>query len=230
VDPLEKALKGLVAGSLSEVIDRLAELTALRAKGEPVPLTRVTLHLRSGRDLQGLFLEVREHRTEPRTLVLRALSPDARRPEPDAIFIPASTLEAITVHDLPSVAQPPRGGPPPPTKLELRRKLAERQAALAATLGTPLELEVDWDRLPPEPEALAALDMLGTRGFSVLEELTRELMGIEALRTKVRKVRLAVGSASQVLLEEQSLLLVTALAFTGWMSKDDLRRAIEKVL
>jgi len=32
VDPLEKALKGLAAGNLSEVIDRLAELQALRIR------------------------------------------------------------------------------------------------------------------------------------------------------------------------------------------------------
>jgi hypothetical protein len=230
MDPLEKELKGLDARTLEELLARLAELQSLRAKGEPVRLPRVTLHLRSGRELQGFLLEQRDDHRGGKSLVLHALSADARRPEPDAIFVRPDVIEAITVHDLPSLEQPPRTSPPPPTKLELRRRLAERQVSLAATLGTPLELEVDWESLPPEPEALAALDALGTRAFSVLDELTRDLMGLEALRTRVRKLRLAVGSAPQVLREQQALLLVTTAPAAGWLSKDELRRAIEKVL
>jgi hypothetical protein len=230
VDPLYKALKGLEARSIEELLARLAELQPLMAKGEPVRLPRVTLHLRNGRELQGFILEQREEPRSGKLVVLHALSADARRSEPDAIFVRPESIEAITVHDLPSLAQPPRGGPPPPTKLELRRKLAENKAALAATLGTPLELEVDWEQLPAEPEALAALDALGARAFGVLEELTRELMGLEALRTHVRKVKLAVGSSAQVRREEQTLLLVTTMSVLGWMSKEDLHTAIEKVL
>ncbi len=230
MDPLYKALKGLEARSIEELLARLAELQPLRAKGEPVRLPRVTLHLRNGRELQGFILEQREVPRSGKLVVLHALSADARRSEPDAIFVRPESIEAITVHDLPSMAQPPQGGPPPPTKLELRRKLAENKTALAATLGTPLELEVDWEQLPAEPEALAALDALGARAFGVLEELTRELMGLEALRTHVRKVKLAVGSSAQVRREEQTLLLVTTMSVLGWMSKEDLRTAIEKVL
>ncbi len=231
MDPLEKALKGLQARTLEELLTRLVELQALRAKGDPVRLPQVTLHLRSGRELHGFLLEQREDPRSGKTVVLHALSADTRRTEPDAIFVRPEVIEAITVHDLPSLTQPPRDLPPPPSKLELRRKLTQRRDSLAAALGTPLELEVDWDRLrPEEPEALGALDALGTRAFDVLEELTRELLGLEALRTQVRKVRLAVGSAAQVLREQQSLLLITPEGATGWMSKESLRAAIEKVL
>jgi hypothetical protein len=230
VDPLEKALKGLEARTLEELLTRLAELQPLRAKGEPVRLPRVTLHLRSGRELQGYLLEQREDSRGGKALVLHALSADARRAETDAIFVRPEAFEAVTVHDLPSLHQPARGGPPPPTKLELRRKLAERQATLAAALGTPLEVQVDWDRLPAEPEALAALDTLGSRAFGILEELTRELMALESLRANVRQIHLSVGSASQVLREGQRLLLVTSLFPTGWLSREALQQALEKVL
>jgi hypothetical protein len=230
VEPLVKSLKGLEARTLEELLSQLGEFDKLRAKGEPVRLPTVTLHLRSGRDLQGVFLEQREDRGGKTVVVLHALSGDARRPQPDALFIRLEAVDAITVHEFPGLFQPAPGAPPPPTKLELRRKLAERQASLAATLGTPLELEVDWDTLPPEPEALGALDTLGARAFGVLEELTRELLGLEALRTQVRKVRLTVGPAAQVLREQQTLQLVTVVAVTGWLSKEDLRREIEKVL
>ncbi|MBN1208772.1 MAG: hypothetical protein JXB05_28180 [Myxococcaceae bacterium] len=230
MDPLEKALKGLEARTVEELLTRLAELQSLRARGEPVRLPQVTLHLRSGRELTGFLLELREDPRSGKAVVLHALSADARRAEPDAIFVRPEVIEAITVHDLPSLAQPPRELPPPPTRLELRRKLAQRRDSLAAALGTPLALEVDWDRLPPEPEALGALDALGSRAFGVLEELTRELLGLEALRTHVRELRLAVGSAAQVLREQESLLLVTTVGAAGWMSKEDLRGAIEKVL
>jgi hypothetical protein len=230
MEPLEKALKGLEARTLEELTMRLAELAALRHKGEPVRLPKVTLHLRSGRELHGFLLELREDPRGGKALVLHPLSMDGRRPEPDATFVRPEVIEALTVHDLPSLAQPPRSTTPPPTKLELRRKLAEHQAALAATLGTPLELEVDWERLPAEPEALVALQELGARAFGVLEEIAREMMGLEALRTHVRKVRLAVGSTAQVLREQQSLLLVTTMSVLGWMSKEDLRRELEKVL
>jgi hypothetical protein len=228
---LEKALKGLEARTLEELLTRLAELQTLRAKGEPVRLPRVTLHLRSGREVQGFVLEQREDVRSGKAVVLQALSADARRPEPDALFVRPEAIEAITVHDLPSLQQPQRGGPPPPTKLELRRKLSERQAALAAALGTPLEVQVDWDRLPPEPEAaLGALDTLATRAFGILEELSREVLALESLRANVRQVHLAVGSASQVLREGQRLLLVTSLFPTAWMSREALKDALEKVL
>jgi hypothetical protein len=223
-------VKGLDARTLEELLSRLAEFDKLRAKGEPMRLPRVTLHLRSGREVQGFLLEQRGDTRNGKTVVLQALSGDGRRTEPDALFVRLEAIDAITVHELAGLSQPPRGAPPPPTKLELRRKLAERQSSLAAALGTPLELEVEWDKLPPEPEALGALDTLGTRAFGVLEELTRELLGLEALRSQARKVRLALGPSAQVLREQQSLVLVTTVAVTGWMSKEDLRREIEKVL
>lgn len=229
MEPLEKALKSLEARTLEELLTRLTELQALRAKGEPVRLPRVTLHLRSGRELQGFLVEQREEGRSGKTVVLHALSSDARRAEPDAIFIRNEVIEAITVHDLPSLAQPPRGGPPPPTRLELKRKLAERQSSLASALGTPLELEVDWERIN-EPETLAALDTLSTRAFGVLEALTRDVMGLEALRTNVRKLRLEVGASAQVRREEQTLVLATTVSVMSWMSKEDLQSAIEKVI
>lgn len=230
MEPLETALKGLEARTLEELLTRLAELQPLRARGEPVRLPQVTLFLRSGRELRGFLLEQREDSRGNRALVLQALGGDGRRAEPDAHFVRPESIEAITVHDLPSLHQPQRGGPPPPSKLELRRKLGERQATLAAALGTPLEVQVDWERLPAEPEALAALDTLASRAFGILEELTRELMALESLRANVRQVHLAVGSASQVLREGQRLLLVTSLFPTGWMSREALQQALEKVL
>ncbi|WP_224247822.1 hypothetical protein [Hyalangium gracile] len=229
MEPLEKALEELEASTLEELLARLAEQQSPRARGEPVRPPRVTLHLRSGRDVHGVLLEQRDDRRGGKTVVLQAQSADARRLEPDALFVRLEAIEAITVHDLPTMAQLPKGEPPPPTRLELRRKLTERQASLAATLGTPLELEVDWEQ-HESPEALAALDALGTRAFAVLEELSRELLGLESLRTKVRKVRLSVGSAAQARLEQQTLHLVTLQAVLGWQSKEDLQKAIEKLL
>ncbi|MFL5344455.1 MAG: hypothetical protein ACJ8AT_06665 [Hyalangium sp.] len=230
MDPLEKALKSLEARTLEELLTRLAEIQALRAKGEPVRLPQVTLHMRSGRELQGFLLEQRDDHRSGKLVVLHALSTDARRTEPDAIFVRSESIESLTVHDLPSLANPSRGGPPAPTRLELKRKLAERQASLASTLGTPLELEVDWERISQEPEGLAALETLSTRAFSVLEALARDVMGLEALRTNVRKLRLEVGSSAQVRREEQTLVLATTVSVMGWMSKEDLQTAIEKVL
>lgn len=229
MEPLEKALEELKARTIEELLSRLAELQPMRAKGEPVRLPKVTLHLRSGRELQGFLLEERSDHRGGKTVVLHAFSSDGRRTEPDAIFVRPEVIEAVTVHDLPSLAQPPKNLPPPPTRLELKRKLAERQAAVAAALGTPLELEVDWEQVQT-PEALSAIDALGTRAFAVLEELTRELLGLEALRTKVRKLRLATGTTAQVRLEQQTLQLTTTLSVMGWQSKEDLQTAIEKVL
>lgn len=229
-EPLVKSLKGLEARNLEDLLSRLAEFDKLREKGESVRQPTVTLHLRSGREVQGVLLELRSEHRGSTTVVLQTLSGDTRRSTLDATFVRLESVDAITVHEFPALFKPPPGAPPPPTKLELKRKLAERQAALAAILGTPLELEVIWDSLPPEPEALSALHTLGTRAFGVLEEVARELLGLEALRNQVRKVRLSVGVSSQVSREGQTLQLVTAVPVTLWMSKDDLLREIEKVL
>ena len=229
-DPLVKSLKGLEARTLEELLFRLSELDKLRARGVPVQQPVLQLHLRNGQEMHGIFLEQREDPRSGKTVVLQALIGPSRTPSTHAQFVRLEAIDAITVSELPSLFQPPPGGPPPPTKLELKRKLAARQTSLAAALGTPLELEVAWDSIAPEPEVLGALDTLGTRAFGVLEELTREELGLEALRTQVRKVRLAVGSSSHVLRDQQTLQLVTALPMTGWLSKEDLRGEIEKVL
>lgn len=116
------------------------------------PRTTVTVHLASGGCLTGMILDIAEPRSLRGTLLLHLT--DRHAATDDLAYLPISGISALVVHDagprleqLSSGEIPSRQDSPPPTRLELKRQIAEWNR-------TDQEHEprqtwtVDWESLP----------------------------------------------------------------------------------
>ena len=227
----------LPARPIDEILD---ELVALRRRGgdaeTPAPL--VTLHFRSGRSLSGRVID---RVASPRAALLVQVV--AGRDDGDALYVDPGAIEALQVHDaaavasllsdgkVASAAQPRPDLGQPPSRLDLKRRLASDGETLGALLGRAIAVEADWDHAPAAGEPLRALATLAELVLSVLLELGGAADGREALLAQVTRVRLCDG-AEGVLLDGGTLTVSARLDFgaSGRLGREVLRAAIERLL
>jgi hypothetical protein len=200
-------------------LERLLQQLAARAEriraGEALPNPRLTLHLHSGRDLQGVLLGLG---VDGGATMLSLLCDTGERFNQAVTHVPLGSLEAITVHEINRLEEPVIARPIP-SKLELRR------AAKAWQERLQLELHSEWRDDDLEPLS-ALLEVLGR----TLEDLLNDPMGREALRQKIRQVRLEVQAQPEVKLEESTLVVATVRAISARVGQVALRSSIEKLL
>lgn len=236
--------KGLFQLPARTVDDLLADMLRARKRwleGDEVAVPRASFHLRSGRDLTGWVIDLQNDGHGRRTVLLHRA--DGGGPAPwDACYLDATTIEAITVHDAPAAAHlisegkvagtlpPPPDGTPPPTRLEIKRMMADRAKLVSAALGTELVFDVSWDRAPEAGEPLRVLHSLIADTADSLREIAGDELGKQALQ-KIRKVWFGEGGKA-VLREGETLVVVARYAFgaEGRLAKAELRSAIEKAL
>lgn len=211
--------------SLEQLLEELADLARRASSGEPVRRPYVTAHLRSGRAIEGVVLALHSDRMGRRTLVLHVPGPE-RFAALDVSHLPVEALEALTVHAVDQLEAAPPGSPPPPTRLELRRRVAATEKALQAKLGLPLALTVDPGEDPKELAALAHLEALLPE---VLSAIASTDLGKQAL-VGVKSVKLATDEAMGVMLAEGVLTVTAALSPARRASPHALTEAIEKAL
>ncbi len=222
--PDEQKLLELEPKMPVRLLEELAGLSERVAGGETLRRPTVTLHLRSGRDVSGVVLKVR-HQGHAAVAALH-LPGGGRTPEYDVAHVPVDSVEAVTVHDVPSLDRPPDSAAPPPGNLELRRRVAAWETSLHTQLGALISLD-----LPELHDAdVEPLDALLKLAGAVLETLAKESLGREALRSKVERVRMAVGSLPAVTLNQRTLLVTTVHAYPRRMTAAALQAAIEAVL
>lgn len=89
----EKVLLGLVPTSCEKVLAECAERTRKTLQGTPTRQIRVTVHLKSGKELQGYPLAVGEARE---TVLIKLERPGGGA---DVAHVPFNSVEAVTVHD-----------------------------------------------------------------------------------------------------------------------------------
>ncbi len=217
------ALLRLEPRPLDEILGELCALRARRETDAAVQVPRVTLHLRSGRDLSGEVLRLGDEVRTGRWLVLHDHGPDPRRVELDAVYLPLASIEAITVHGAGTLASEAAA----PTRLELKRRLAQLGARLAAA-GTAATAEVDWVATPEDDAARRALGELTAALEPALLAIGADALGRAALVDKVRRVVLAVGAGRAVTLADGALRVVVPLE--GAPDRDELRGELERVL
>ena len=187
----------------------------------------VTLHLRTGRDVRGLVLD-RADRTRGGPTVLVHVFGQGPHPEYDVAYVPASSIEAVTVHDLPSMGQSTEGAAP--GRMELRRRAAELGGKLAAALGRELAVEVSFDGASEDDGSGNALAHLLGAAEAVLGDLAANEMARAALREKVSSVEVRMGTASGAALDAGKLVLRTAVEPARRPTRDELRASIESIL
>lgn len=214
------------AWSVGEVVEALHALAERRRAGLPVRLPWVTLHLRSGRDVEGFVRELVETR-QGHSVLIHAPGPDPRSPRADAVFVPMATVEALTLHEV-SVLDAVDDESPAPSLLAVRRNLAAVGERLGAGLGAPLAVEAG--AVTERPEDARALAHLADRATEVLDALAADPAAREALKEKVRRVHLQVGRDFAVALSGGTLTVTTGHRPADWPTRRELADAVDAVL
>lgn len=225
--PRDAALRALAPTSVEELLTELVLLSHRWKKSLPVRRPEVTLHLRTGRDVRGILLD-RAERTRGGPTVLVHVLGHGPHPEYDVAYVPVSSIEAVTVHDLPSMGQSTEG--PAPGRMELRRRAAELGGRLAAAVGREMPVEVSFDGAPEDDGSGNALAHLLGAVEAVLDNLAADEMARAALREKVSRIELKMGMPSGAALDAGKLVLRTAVEPARWLTREELRASIESVL
>ncbi len=218
----ERALKAWPSRNLEQLIDDLAHLGRRWRSGEPVRVPRVSVWLRSGATAQGLVMDLHQDRSGTRTLILRSQTNEPT--EVDVIHLPWSVIDGVTVHDLAAFDKPPDALLTSTTKLQLERRLANVSEALAQKVGTPIELVIE------ATEPLEPLDWLLTQIEEVLLELTSDRRFADAMRGRVRRIKLGLGVNSGLVFADGTLTFTTPTAWNKRTGRESLERELRALL
>jgi hypothetical protein len=216
----EKVLRELQAKRPERVLEELGELARRTRAGETLRRPRVTLHLKSARDLSGFVLDVGRDGGEAHVLLHTP-------PEWNVAHVSMAHIEAVTVHDVLGLSRPPGDSPPAPSRLELKRRLAGAESSLAVQIGAPISIglpeELEEDHLEPLGALLPVLT-------EVLECVARDELGRRSLQAKVKRVQLNVGVEPHVTLVGDALTVMTVTAHARRLPLPTLQRAVEAAL
>lgn len=185
-----RALEGLTPEGPDALLDRVLSF-------EPPERAKVTMHLVSGKDVQGTPLAVKSVRGARVMTLLRERD--------DVAFVRLECVEAITVHGA-SRLVPQRGAPP--SRLELRRKAAAMAELLGAGRDAAVPVEIAWTG-DSEPERLAIQTLLAGLDEALLAALADPGSGQAALQ-RVERVTLGSGPEAGARWEGRTLQLSTA--------------------
>ena len=193
-----RRLRALPARPLWQLLEALQSVSADEVKSGEMLAPRVTLLLRSGREIFGRVSALREDRHN--AVVLMHTGGDNRYDMgSDATYVPFENIESVIVHDATHHIELLAGGAvqaldPPPTRLNARRMLeADKQAAITA-MARQLDWSTPIDALE-EGDALRVLTQLSAATVKVLTELMNDALGREAL-APVQGVRFEQGALS----------------------------------
>ncbi|MEW5850108.1 MAG: DUF4908 domain-containing protein [Myxococcota bacterium] len=227
-----EALLQLVAKSVDTVLQDLVDLRRRARKGEKVTVPLVTLHLRGGRDLTGWIVDAGEDPRHGAALVFHIPGRDFRNPDDDACYLPPAAVEAITVHGAGGHALALEQGRPAPSQLELDQRANELSRRVSRAAGRDVVFSVDWDATPDHGEPVKVMEDIMRMTAAVLEDLSAEPVGRQAVAAKVRAVRFGQGPNARVALDGETLMVIVPVNSTGEgrLSNLDLRRAVESLL
>jgi hypothetical protein len=223
----ERALAELPAQSVGRLLESLVRLRERRDAGEKIRVPYVTLHLRSGRDVSGFVLKLGTSPGPDVNVLMHAPGNDGRAPDYDAVYAPVSAVEAVTVHDVPRLATAPADAGPAPSRLEVRRRIKELEAALSAALGTQIPCTLGDD--VPEGEPMRGVSDTLVEAGEVLRALAGEEMGAKALKERLQSIQFSSSAQPTVELAAGRLTVTAAPTTPQRMSREHLKAAIERL-
>jgi hypothetical protein len=223
----ERALVDLPAQSVGRLLESLARLRERRDAGEKIRVPHVTLHLRSGRDVSGFVLKLGTSPGPDVNVLMHAPGSDPRSPDYDAVYVPAASIEAVTVHNAPRQATSPADAGPAPSRLQVKRKVQELADGLSKALGSPVTCTLSDDVSEGEP--LRGVEEMLADLSDVLYTLAAEELGARALRERLRAVLLTSSAHPAVDASAQLLTVTAAASPVQRMSKEQLKAAIERM-
>lgn len=223
----ERALKSWPSRNLEQLLEDLAALGVRWKAGEPVRLPQVVFHLRSGRDLPGWVLDLHADRHGGRTVLVRSTG-DHHAAQLDIAHVPLGNVEALTVQDIVSLDKPPGDVIEAPTRVELQRRLVEAYEIVAQKVGTPIELEIEDGEDSARNEPLDWLLKLVQR--AIVELTTEQPRAADALRGKVKKIRLSVGLHHHLVFADGTLHVTTPSAWNSRSPYESVKRELAALL
>lgn len=222
----ERALQRWPSRNLEQLFDDLSQLARRWKDGEDVRVPKVTVLLRSGREVSGFVLDVHGDRSGGRTVLLRSQA--AAHPSGgDVTHVPWAVVDAVTVHDVGTWDKPPADAPPPPTRDELHSRAEAAAEALAEKVGTPIAFEL---ALGDDDAHLEPLDWLLRLARATLLDVAKDLSKADALRGRVKRVRLAVGIQPLTAFADGALVITTPLAWNKRATPEALRAELSALL
>ena len=234
----EQALYGVPIKTPRVLLERLDALARRREAGEDIPLPVIVLHLPGGRDLKGSVVRLFKDAPRENVLLLHVVGENLHQPRYDLAYLDPDRVEAITVLDanesataLGSGALPePKSSEPPPSRLEVLRKMDEMATALTSTSGWSFQPLVD--PAPEQGPQWRQVAALGEQTFAVLGDILRDTLAVDTLKKLVQKVRFSSAPMPAVAVGAGTLDIKTNFekGFEGRLSTSALKAAIEKAL
>jgi hypothetical protein len=196
----------------------LEELAAasgrLAAGGKPRP--RVTLHMVSGRDLTGRLVGTGEDGGSAVALV--HVGGDA-----DVAHVRIDQVAAVTVHEPAAPARPVEA----PGRLDLARRAAAREKALAAALGQALPIALDG-AVAGDADLHAVAALLAVLG-DALAGVLGDPLGVEAIR-QLGAIQIGASDEPTAVRVGAELQLRGARDEARQWTASELRAAIERAV
>lgn len=234
----EEMLARFPAKPVADLLELLAQSYANADDPENPGLPRVTLHLCSGRDLLGCVIKLGQDPARGQTLLVRVAGADLRSPEVHALYVPVSSIEAVTVNNADRVADllsdgalpAPPSTLPAPSRLELARNAEELAQMLAKERGVTLKPNLGAEA-GLEEAALRSLSVLVKDAFAALSNIAADPLGKTSL-AGVKSLRIVNGTAPDVRLTDGSLEIMAALAKgrAGRLSRSELESRMASLL
>ncbi len=218
----ERALKAWPSRNLEQLVDDLAQLGRRWRAGEPVRVPKVTVWLRSGATVTGEVVDLHQDRSGTRTLVLRQHTGEPA--QVDVLHLAWPALDALTVHDLGTLDKPPETLAASPTRAQLERHAADVTEALAQKVGTPIAFVLE------PAEQVEPLDWLLRQVEEVLLELTQDQRFADAMRGRVRQLKLGLSVNAGLVFADGVLTFTTPTAWNKRTSREALERELRALL
>lgn len=222
------------APTLAEQRQALWQLTAdrpesvmaklLQLRDRPASTPRVTLHLKSGRDLEGFIIDV----SAKAVLLERAA---ASNQDVSAIYVDLVRIEAVTIHEAGAIALHPSFAPPAPTKAEVVKRAEELGKAVSQASGTRLAFEIVWRDVPESAESNRVLVQAMQQTANALREIASDDEGKDALK-KLRRASFAFANEAKASVTEATVWVKATATPTGkrWLTAEELQRVLERSL
>jgi hypothetical protein len=219
------------------VLQMLANARDQYRHGAELDLPSVSVHIRSGKEFSGYVLNLGSS-GQSQILLLEISEEGVRYPQPKVAYIAVNDIDAVEVADAAKFAQLLSFGEanlvpqtPPPTRLDIKRKLTRASALVGDLVKAPVAFDVDWESIPQNNEYLRQLansisDVTCTLGY-----LADDLFNRAEIAKKVRTVRLRSGS--ELAVSAKNGLLLVSVKFDSKrdpQALQQLREAVKKAL
>ena len=214
----ESDLFKLKPKSPSKILEKLSKSRRNSPEGGTGGAPLTTIHLRSGRDISGWVLKLEEELGHAgATLLFQALG-QSQNTSDDIVYLDVANIEAVTIHrttDFLHVISPGKFDPPTsgsePTRLGLKREVPKITKSFTDAVGGGVQVEVDWDSVPQEDEAVNSLNNLIHESIGAITETLPDDFSKGEFTKKVRSVKFQNGLEPVVTLTGDVLVITADL-------------------